>query len=58
MDFTLALATHEGLSGFAVCFVKKEIELAIEGIGIQLVIPSLLFANTKPLDDALVFLRR
>jgi len=43
--------------GLAFRFVKKEIELARGGVGVQLVIPSLLFADAKPLDDALVFLR-
>src|ERR1035437_10555068 len=35
-----------------------EIELARGGIGIQLLVPSSLFAHTKPLDDAPVFFRR
>src|ERR1035438_8307922 len=36
-------------------FVKKEIELACGGVGIRLLVPSPLFAHTKPLDDAPVF---
>ena len=47
----------KALSRFTSCFVKEQIELACGGVGIHLVIPSLLFARAKPLDDAPVFFR-
>lgn len=47
----------KALGGFAVSFVKKEIELARGGVGNHLLVPSRLFANTKPLDDAPIFFR-
>src|ERR1022692_769025 len=59
MDFTLETAIHEGGPSplHSPRFVKKEIEFARAGVGIQLLVPSHLFANAKPLDDAPVFLR-
>src|SRR5260370_6470324 len=47
--------TKKALCRFTLSFVKKEIELARAGVGINLIVPSSLFAYTKPLDDALVF---
>ena len=49
--------TKKALGGFTFRFVKKEIELAFGRVGIQLVIPSPLFAHTKPLENALEFFR-
>jgi hypothetical protein len=42
---------------FSVGFVKKEIEPARGGVGIHLLVPTPLFAYTKPLHDAPVFFR-
>ena len=47
--------TEKALGGFTLRFVKEQIELAASGVGIQLVIPSLLFPRAKPVDDAPVF---
>src|ERR1022692_4036407 len=49
--------TKKALRRFTFGFVKKEIELARGGVGIHLLVPSPLFAYTKPLDDAPVFFR-
>jgi len=47
--------TKEALGGFTLRFVKEQIELTCGGVGIHLVIPSLLFACAEPLDEAPVF---
>ena len=48
---------EEVLGRFALRFAKKEIELACGGVGIQLMVPALLVARLKPLDDVPVFFR-
>ena len=47
----------EATRRFTVRFVEKGIELARQGVGVHLLVPPLLFAHTKPLDDAPVFFR-
>lgn len=44
--------------GFVLDFVKEKIEFAGKGVAIQLLVPLLLVAKTKPLGDAAEFIRR
>src|ERR1039457_5120253 len=49
--------TKKAFRRFTVSFFEKEIELARGRVGIQLLVPSPLFAYAKPLDDARVVFR-
>ena len=48
----------EAFRRFTFSFVKKEIELARQGVGIHLLVPPRLFAHAKPLDNVPIFFRR